>query len=135
MLLYLKRMVLSISSFLSGSVLLGELDLKIFHCVFLTPLCQITRYGEFVLPLDSFHKKPYEVLILGRVQGNIKEALRYARLVVIFFFEAARILLTCVSSVHNTIYCSQISFWHHLWLILNLKMASLALGRGSALVR
>uniref|UniRef100_A0A669P8E4 Methyltransferase like 4 n=1 Tax=Phasianus colchicus TaxID=9054 RepID=A0A669P8E4_PHACC len=37
---------------------------------------KITRYGEFVLPLDSFHKKPYEVLILGRVQGNIKEALR-----------------------------------------------------------
>uniref|UniRef100_A0A8C2TAB9 Methyltransferase 4, N6-adenosine n=1 Tax=Coturnix japonica TaxID=93934 RepID=A0A8C2TAB9_COTJA len=37
---------------------------------------KITRYGEFVLPLDSVHKKPYEVLILGRVQGNIKEALR-----------------------------------------------------------
>lgn len=37
---------------------------------------KITRYGEFVLPLDSFHKKPYEVLILGRVQGNIKEARR-----------------------------------------------------------
>lgn len=80
MLLYLKGMVLSISSFSSDGVLLGKLDLKIFHCVFLTPLCQITRYGEFVLPLDSFHKKPYEVLILGRVQGNIKEALRYARL-------------------------------------------------------
>lgn len=68
--------MLSVFSFLSDCVLLGELDLKIFNCVFLTPLCQITRYGEFVLPLDSVHKKPYEVLILGRVQGNIKEALR-----------------------------------------------------------
>ncbi|NXC43736.1 METL4 protein, partial [Penelope pileata] len=37
---------------------------------------KITRFGEFVLPLDSFHKKPYEVLILGRVQGSVKEALR-----------------------------------------------------------
>ncbi|NXP15375.1 METL4 protein, partial [Thinocorus orbignyianus] len=37
---------------------------------------KITRAGEFVLPLDSLHKKPYEVLILGRVQGGVKEALR-----------------------------------------------------------
>ncbi|NXJ63971.1 METL4 protein, partial [Rostratula benghalensis] len=37
---------------------------------------KITRTGEFVLPLDSLHKKPYEVLILGRVQGDVKEALR-----------------------------------------------------------
>ncbi|XP_061851283.1 N(6)-adenine-specific methyltransferase METTL4 isoform X4 [Colius striatus] len=37
---------------------------------------KITRDGEFVLPLDSLHKKPYEVLVLGRVQGDIKEASR-----------------------------------------------------------
>ncbi|NXK14989.1 METL4 protein, partial [Herpetotheres cachinnans] len=37
---------------------------------------KITRAGEFVLPLDSLHKKPYEVLVLGRLQGNVKEALR-----------------------------------------------------------
>ncbi|NWW54464.1 METL4 protein, partial [Pedionomus torquatus] len=37
---------------------------------------KITRAGQFVLPLDSLHKKPYEVLILGRVQGDVKEALR-----------------------------------------------------------
>ncbi|XP_063182729.1 N(6)-adenine-specific methyltransferase METTL4 isoform X3 [Chroicocephalus ridibundus] len=37
---------------------------------------KITRAGEFVLPLDSLHKKPYEVLVLGRVQGEVKEALR-----------------------------------------------------------
>ncbi|XP_074002830.1 N(6)-adenine-specific methyltransferase METTL4 [Numenius arquata] len=37
---------------------------------------KITRAGEFVLPLDSLHKKPYEVLILGRVQGDVEEALR-----------------------------------------------------------
>ncbi|NWQ78727.1 METL4 protein, partial [Columbina picui] len=37
---------------------------------------KITRAGEFVLPLDSLHKKPYEVLVLGRVQGDIKETLR-----------------------------------------------------------
>ncbi|KAM6350339.1 N(6)-adenine-specific methyltransferase METTL4 isoform 2-T2 [Podargus strigoides] len=37
---------------------------------------KITRAGEFILPLDSLHKKPYEILVLGRVQGNVKEALR-----------------------------------------------------------
>ncbi|NWT99231.1 METL4 protein, partial [Urocynchramus pylzowi] len=37
---------------------------------------KITTSGEFVLPLDSLHKKPYEVLILGRVQGDVEEALR-----------------------------------------------------------
>lgn len=37
---------------------------------------KITTTGEFVLPLDSLHKKPYEVLVLGRVQGDIKETLR-----------------------------------------------------------
>ncbi|KFU96576.1 Methyltransferase-like 4, partial [Chaetura pelagica] len=37
---------------------------------------KITRGGEFVLPLDSLHKKPYEVLVLGRVQGDVKETLR-----------------------------------------------------------
>ncbi|NXQ26897.1 METL4 protein, partial [Alaudala cheleensis] len=37
---------------------------------------KITTAGEFVLPLDSLHKKPYEVLVLGRVQGDEKEALR-----------------------------------------------------------
>ncbi|XP_071593350.1 N(6)-adenine-specific methyltransferase METTL4 [Heliangelus exortis] len=37
---------------------------------------KITKAGEYVLPLDSLHKKPYEVLVLGRVQGDIKEAIR-----------------------------------------------------------
>ncbi|KGL82546.1 Methyltransferase-like 4, partial [Tinamus guttatus] len=37
---------------------------------------KITRSGEFVFPLDSSHKKPYEVLVLGRVQGRVEEALR-----------------------------------------------------------
>ncbi|NWH74765.1 METL4 protein, partial [Piaya cayana] len=37
---------------------------------------KITKAGEFVLPLDSLHKKPYEVLVLGKVQGGEEEALR-----------------------------------------------------------
>lgn len=64
---------------------------------FLTPLCQITRAGEFVLPLDSLHKKPYEVLVLGRVQ-DVKEGLRYARIFMVnVFFEAARVLFVCIT--------------------------------------
>ncbi|NXH12331.1 METL4 protein, partial [Bucco capensis] len=37
---------------------------------------KITRAGEFVLPLDSLHKKPYEVLVLGRFEGEVQEAAR-----------------------------------------------------------
>uniref|UniRef100_A0A803K927 Methyltransferase like 4 n=1 Tax=Xenopus tropicalis TaxID=8364 RepID=A0A803K927_XENTR len=35
---------------------------------------KITRSGEFVFPLDSNHKKPYEVLVLGRFQGTVNSA-------------------------------------------------------------
>ncbi|KAJ7338718.1 hypothetical protein JRQ81_012620 [Phrynocephalus forsythii] len=37
---------------------------------------KITRSGEFVFPLDSLHKKPYEILVLGRVQGHKDAPLR-----------------------------------------------------------
>ncbi|XP_063155215.1 N(6)-adenine-specific methyltransferase METTL4 [Candoia aspera] len=37
---------------------------------------KITKSGEFVIPLDSLHKKPYEILVLGRVQGNTDVPLR-----------------------------------------------------------
>ncbi|EHB18686.1 Methyltransferase-like protein 4 [Heterocephalus glaber] len=37
---------------------------------------KITKTGEFVFPLDSPHKKPYEGLILGRVQGKTTLPLR-----------------------------------------------------------
>ncbi|KAK9403381.1 methyltransferase-like 4 [Crotalus adamanteus] len=37
---------------------------------------KITKSGEFVIPLDSLHKKPYEILVLGRVQGNTDIPLR-----------------------------------------------------------
>lgn len=30
------------------------------------PSPQVTTSGEYVFPLDSPHKKPYEVLVLGR---------------------------------------------------------------------
>ncbi|XP_020826350.1 N(6)-adenine-specific methyltransferase METTL4 isoform X4 [Phascolarctos cinereus] len=37
---------------------------------------KITRSGEFVFPLDSPHKKPYEGLVLGRIQGKTVLPLR-----------------------------------------------------------
>ncbi|XP_051708040.1 N(6)-adenine-specific methyltransferase METTL4 isoform X1 [Oryctolagus cuniculus] len=37
---------------------------------------KITSSGEFVFPLDSPHKKPYEVLILGRIQEKATLSLR-----------------------------------------------------------
>ncbi|XP_072460426.1 N(6)-adenine-specific methyltransferase METTL4 isoform X1 [Notamacropus eugenii] len=37
---------------------------------------KITRSGEFVFPLDSPHKKPYEALVLGRIQGKTVLPLR-----------------------------------------------------------
>ncbi|XP_060099923.1 N(6)-adenine-specific methyltransferase METTL4 [Heteronotia binoei] len=37
---------------------------------------KITRSGEFVFPLESPHKKPYEILVLGRIQGSTAMTLR-----------------------------------------------------------
>uniref|UniRef100_A0A4W5P6T2 Methyltransferase 4, N6-adenosine n=1 Tax=Hucho hucho TaxID=62062 RepID=A0A4W5P6T2_9TELE len=34
---------------------------------------KVTRSGEYVFPLDSPHKKPYEVLVLGRYQLPMEE--------------------------------------------------------------
>ncbi|XP_069784434.1 N(6)-adenine-specific methyltransferase METTL4 [Narcine bancroftii] len=31
---------------------------------------KVTRRGEFVVPLDSLHKKPYEILVVGRYRGG-----------------------------------------------------------------
>ena len=42
----------------------------------LTHFCQITNSGEFVFPIDSPHKKPYEVLVLGRVRERAALLLR-----------------------------------------------------------
>lgn len=39
---------------------------------------KITNSGEFVFPLDSPHKKPYECLVLGRVKEKAALALRNA---------------------------------------------------------
>ncbi|XP_043099058.1 N(6)-adenine-specific methyltransferase METTL4 [Puntigrus tetrazona] len=46
---------------------------------------KVTRAGEFVFPLDSPHKKPYEVLVLGRrrpVRSSEAERLPEQRLVI-----------------------------------------------------
>uniref|UniRef100_A0A8C1SPA5 Methyltransferase like 4 n=1 Tax=Cyprinus carpio TaxID=7962 RepID=A0A8C1SPA5_CYPCA len=37
---------------------------------------KVTRTGEFVFPLDSPHKKPYEVLVLGRHRSGTDRAVR-----------------------------------------------------------
>ncbi|XP_077208778.1 N(6)-adenine-specific methyltransferase METTL4 [Paroedura picta] len=37
---------------------------------------KITKSGEFVFPLESSHKKPYEILVLGRIQGSSEMPLR-----------------------------------------------------------
>ncbi|XP_066536913.1 N(6)-adenine-specific methyltransferase METTL4 isoform X2 [Hoplias malabaricus] len=39
---------------------------------------KVTRTGEFVFPLDSPHKKPYEVLLLGRINANSDDTFRCA---------------------------------------------------------
>lgn len=38
--------------------------------VFLIYILQVTRSGEFVIDLDSPHKKPYETLIIGRFKSS-----------------------------------------------------------------
>ncbi|XP_056679736.1 N(6)-adenine-specific methyltransferase METTL4 isoform X1 [Monodelphis domestica] len=44
---------------------------------------KITRSGEFVFPLDSPHKKPYEGLVLGRVRRKMVSTLREPEMTVL----------------------------------------------------
>lgn len=37
---------------------------------------QVTTSGQFVFPLDSPHKKPYEVLVLGRYRSSAESSIR-----------------------------------------------------------
>ncbi|NXA33526.1 METL4 protein, partial [Eudromia elegans] len=60
---------------------------------------KITRSGEFVFPLDSSHKKPYEVLVLGRVQGSVEEALRKSE--EIFPIPDHRLIVSVPCSLHS----------------------------------
>lgn len=53
------------------------------------------------MPLDSLHKKPYEVLVLGRVQGDVKEALRYVRIFMVNVFLLLLGFPLYVSLTHN----------------------------------
>ena len=45
--------------------------IKMFYVLAL--LSQVTSSGQFVFPLDSDHKKPYEVLVLGRYRSSAAE--------------------------------------------------------------
>lgn len=44
---------------------------------------QVTKSGEFVFPLDSPHKKPYEVMVLGRYRPSADNDTRYKNAVLI----------------------------------------------------
>lgn len=38
------------------------------------PFPQVTTSGQFVFPLDSPHKKPYESLVLGRYRCSAEDS-------------------------------------------------------------
>ncbi|XP_054034725.1 N(6)-adenine-specific methyltransferase METTL4 [Dryobates pubescens] len=60
---------------------------------------KITRAGEFVLPLDSLHKKPYEVLVLGRAGAAPQEASREAEAVP--EIPAQKLIVSVPCSLHS----------------------------------
>lgn len=44
------------------------------------PSPQVTTSGEYVFPLDSPHKKPYEVLVLGRcTEKSIRLGIKFKK--------------------------------------------------------
>lgn len=45
-------------------------DFLLFDSPLPPPPTQVTTSGQFVFPLDSHHKKPYEVLVLGRYRST-----------------------------------------------------------------
>ncbi|XP_067323557.1 N(6)-adenine-specific methyltransferase METTL4 [Anolis sagrei] len=62
---------------------------------------KITRSGEFVFPLDSFHKKPYEVLILGRVQGSTDRPLRISEDIVLPAIPDQKLIVSVPCTLHS----------------------------------
>lgn len=56
----------------------GNLDLGggLWMFSWLTFSPQVTTSGQFVFPLDSPHKKPYEVLVLGRYRSSAEDSIR-----------------------------------------------------------
>nr|XP_003219728.1 PREDICTED: methyltransferase-like protein 4 isoform X1 [Anolis carolinensis]XP_008106867.1 PREDICTED: methyltransferase-like protein 4 isoform X1 [Anolis carolinensis]XP_008106868.1 PREDICTED: methyltransferase-like protein 4 isoform X1 [Anolis carolinensis] len=62
---------------------------------------KITRSGEFVFPLNSFHKKPYEVLILGRVQGSTDRPLRISEDIVLPEIPDQKLIVSVPCTLHS----------------------------------
>lgn len=61
---------------------------------------KVTRSGEYVFPLDSPHKKPYEVLVLGRYRGcghHSHSSLRKTELPM----EEQRVIVSVPSALHS----------------------------------
>ncbi|KAH0617798.1 hypothetical protein JD844_016393 [Phrynosoma platyrhinos] len=72
----------------------GEHDALEYHL-------KITRSGEFVFPLDSVHKKPYEILVLGRVQGSTDVPLRISEGKVLPPIPAQKLIVSVPCTLHS----------------------------------
>uniref|UniRef100_A0A4W5P0B6 Methyltransferase 4, N6-adenosine n=1 Tax=Hucho hucho TaxID=62062 RepID=A0A4W5P0B6_9TELE len=71
---------------------------SLMYCLRFRP--QVTRSGEYVFPLDSPHKKPYEVLVLGRYRGcghHSHSSLRMTELPM----EEQRVIVSVPSALHS----------------------------------
>ncbi|XP_053716107.1 N(6)-adenine-specific methyltransferase METTL4 [Synchiropus splendidus] len=55
---------------------------------------KVTTAGEFVFPLDSPHKKPYEVLVLGRCRSSVSNTTRSE-------VESGRLIVSVPSTLHS----------------------------------
>ncbi|XP_074549063.1 N(6)-adenine-specific methyltransferase METTL4 [Halichoeres trimaculatus] len=58
---------------------------------------KVTTSGQFVFPLDSHHKKPYEVLVLGRYRSPADEATGWSPVPV----EDHRLIVSVPSALHS----------------------------------
>lgn len=59
---------------------------------------KITTSGQFVFPLDSEHKKPYEVLVLGRISSTVDKSEGSSQSITI---EDHRLIVSVPSTLHS----------------------------------
>ncbi|XP_008306488.1 methyltransferase-like protein 4 isoform X1 [Cynoglossus semilaevis] len=61
---------------------------------------KVTSSGHFVFPLDSVHKKPYEVLVLGRYRSSSHPSISFSKIPEIPV-EGARLIVSVPSALHS----------------------------------
>lgn len=72
-------------------------------------LPQVTTCGQFVFPLDSPHKKPYEMLVLGRYRSSTDNAIR-CEMITCLHLQRCTLYSVAFNGIYLSLICSYTCF-------------------------